>query len=288
MLAWRCTETGGTNLCEIVVTTTAPDLSDAERCPEPSAGNARSYVRSQPDTHGSLGIHPCQPRLGRLQGVSMEHRLLEIYRRMLERYGPQHWWPGETRFEIMVGAVLTQAAAWSNVQKAISNLAAEGVLSPQAIRELNIGELAQLIRPSGHFNSKARKLKALAEYLGRRFDDDLDAMSRQDTDALRRELLGVYGIGEETADAILLYAVDKTAFVVDNYTRRIFSRLGLAPQSASYPLLRSLFMDRLPSDRALFREYHALLVRHGREVCAKRPLCEGCCLLEGCPTGRTL
>ena len=218
----------------------------------------------------------------------MRDKLLEIYERMLETYGPQHWWPGETRFEIMVGAVLTQAAAWSNVQRAISNLVAAGVLSPRAIRKLSSRELAQLIRPSGYFNSKARKLKALVEYLGRRFDDDLDAISRQDTDSLRSELLGVYGIGEETADAILLYAAGKTTFVIDNYTRRIFSRLGLAPENASYSALRSLFVDRLPLDRDLYREYHALIVRHGKEVCAKRPLCRSCCLLEGCPTGKTL
>ena len=152
-------------------------------------------------------------------------KLLDIYRRMLERYGPQHWWPGDTRFEIMVGAVLTQAAAWSNVEMAIANLVAANALSPEAIRNLSQEELARLVYPSGYFNSKARKLKALVEYLGQRFDDDLDAMALEDGDVLRAELLEVYGIGEETADDILLYAVGKPAFVVDGYTRRVFYRL---------------------------------------------------------------
>ena len=218
--------------------------------------------------------------------MTRKEKLLDIYDRMLERYGPQHWWPGDTRFEIMVGAVLTQAAAWSNVEKAISNLVASDALSPKAIRDLGEEELAQLIYPSGYFNAKARKLRALVEYLGQRFDDDLDAMALEDGDALRAELLAVYGIGEETADDILLYAFGKAAFVVDGYTRRVFIRLGLAPEKGSYSTYRSMFMDSLPSDRDLYQEYHALIVRHGKEVCAKRPVCPDCCLLEVCPTGQ--
>jgi endonuclease-3 related protein len=186
----------------------------------------------------------------------------------------------------MVGAVLTQAAAWTNVRKAISNLMDAGVLSPRAIREIAESDLAQLVYPSGYYNSKARKLKALAAFLGERFDDDFDAMTRQDTDVLRRELLDVYGIGEETADDILLYAAGKPTFVIDNYTRRVFYRLGLAPEAAPYSTYRSLFMDALPADQELFGEYHALVVRHGKDVCKKVPICEGCCLLAVCPTGQ--
>ena len=212
-------------------------------------------------------------------------RLLDIYDRLFSCYGPQHWWPGDTRFEMMVGAVLTQAAAWTNVEKAISNLVAADVLSPRAIRDLNQATLAHLVYPSGYFNSKARKLKALSSYLGERFNDDLDAMSREDTDRLRNELLGVYGVGEETADDILLYALGKPTFIIDNYTRRVFSRLGLAPYKGSYSLHRSLFMDHLPSRADFFQEYHALIVRHGKEVCGKRPECDGCPLLSVCPTG---
>ena len=220
-----------------------------------------------------------------MRGMTLRERLLDVYSRMLERYGAQHWWPGDTRLEVMVGAVLTQAAAWANVKKAISNLASAGVLSPQALRSLGEQELAQLIYPSGYYNSKARKLKALVEYLGQRYGDDLDAMSRVDTDTLRAELLDVYGIGEETADDILLYAMGKPAFVVDSYTKRVFPRLGLAPEKGPYSTYRSLFTDRLPADRELFSEYHALIVRHAKEVCRKQPRCQNCCLLEVCPTG---
>ena len=215
----------------------------------------------------------------------MRDRLLDIYDRLYDHYGPQHWWPGDSRFEMMVGAVLTQAAAWTNVEKAISNLVAADVMSPRAIRDIGQASLARLVHPSGYFNSKARKLRALAMYLGERFDDDLDDMLREDAVLLREELLGVYGIGEETADDILLYALGVPTFIVDNYTRRVFSRLGLAPDKTSYSLHRSLFMDHLPTGVELFQEYHALIVRHGKEACRKKPRCHGCPLLKVCPTG---
>ena len=220
--------------------------------------------------------------------MTLGDRLLDIYDRMLKRYGVQNWWPGETRFEMMVGAVLTQAAAWTNVEKAVSNLVAADALSAHAIRSIEQEDLAKLVYPSGYYNSKGRKLKALADYLGCRFGDDLDAMQREDTDALRDELLGIYGIGEETADDILLYALGKPSFVVDNYTRRIFHRLGLAPEKGSYSAQRGLFMSNLAADHELFGEYHALIVRHGKEACKKRPVCQGCCLLEVCPTGKAM
>ena len=212
--------------------------------------------------------------------------LLAVYERMLSRYGPQGWWPGGPGFEMMVGAVLTQAASWANVESAIANLRSAGALTPRAIRAIPQDELARLVHPSGYYNAKARKLKALAEYIGERFDDDLDAMAHEDVDTLRNDLLGVYGIGEETADDILLYAMGKPSFVVDAYTRRLFWRLGLAPAKGSYAGYRAPFMQHLPKDQRLFGEYHALVVRHGKEVCKKEPVCEGCCLLEVCPTGQ--
>jgi endonuclease-3 related protein len=215
-------------------------------------------------------------------------RLLEIYRRMMDRYGPQHWWPAETRFEVMVGAVLTQASAWGNVEKAIANLKSAGVMSPQALRALSDQELAGLVYPSGYYNAKARKLKALAEYLGARFDDDIDSMARVGASPLRAELLGVHGIGEETADDILLYAVGVPVFVVDSYTRRVLFRLGLAPEKGPYALYQALFTRHLRPDTGLFGEYHALIDRHAKDVCKKRPLCQGCCLLEICPTGMAI
>ena len=212
--------------------------------------------------------------------------LTEVYDRLLARFGPQHWWPAETRFEVMVGAVLTQATAWGNVEKAIARLKEADALSPGGLRRLPVDELAQLVYPSGYYNAKARKLKALVMYLGERFGDDLDAMGRCDTPSLREELLGIHGIGDETADDILLYALGKPVFVVDAYTRRLFHRLGLAPERGPYSEYSTLFTDSLPHDAAMFGEYHALIVRLGVEHCRKTPVCAGCCLLEVCPTGK--
>ncbi len=204
----------------------------------------------------------------------------------MERYGSQHWWPGDSPFEVIVGAVLTQSASWSNVEKAIARLKAAYAMSPGALRDMSLEELARLIYSSGYFNAKARKLKALAQFLGEGFKDDLEALKVQDMDSLRRDLLAVHGIGEETADDILLYVAGKPTFVIDAYTRRIVERMGLTPASNSYDAFRRLFMNNLPQDAGMFNEYHALLVNHGKEVCKKAPLCAGCCLLEMCPTGQ--
>ncbi len=212
-------------------------------------------------------------------------RILEVYRRLFGHHGPQGWWPGESRFEMMVGTVLTQAAAWGNVEKAIANLKEAGAMSPGAIRDMPESRLAGLLYPSGYYNAKARKLKALAEFLGTRFDDDIDAMAREDAWELRAELLKVHGIGEETADDILLYPLGKPVFVIDAYTRRVFFRLGLAPERGSYSLYQTLFMEKLPGDAALMGELHALIDHHASRVCRPNPSCEGCCLLEICPTG---
>ena len=214
------------------------------------------------------------------------NRLPEIYDRMLRHYGPQHWWPADTSFEMMVGAVLTQAAAWSGVRRAISNLKAVDAMSPEAIRRMDTEVLANLVYPSVYHNSKARKLKALSDYLGTRFGDDVDAMLDEETEGLRNELLGVYGIGEETADDILLYAVRKPVFVIDAYTKRVFSRLGLVPEKESYAGYSAMFSGSLPADPDMFGEYHALIVRHAKETCRRRPLCGACCLLTICPTGQ--
>ena len=216
----------------------------------------------------------------------LSERLMDVYQRLLARYGPQDWWPGDSPFEVIVGAILTQSAGWAGVERAIDNLKAAGVLSPAALRDVPIEELAVLIRPSVYFNAKSRKLKAFVEHLGERYDDDLDAMFRQDTDALRAELLSIHGIGEETADDILLYAASKPVFVIDAYTRRIMGRMGVTPHVDRYGAYQSMFMDHLPRDEALFNEYHALLDRHAVEACRKRsPLCESCCLLDVCATG---
>ena len=211
---------------------------------------------------------------------------MEVYRRLLARYGPQDWWPGDSAFEVIVGAILTQSAAWTGVERALANLKAAGVFSPAALRAVPIDDLGALIRPSVYFNAKSRKLKAFVEHLGEHYGDDLDAMFRQDAGALRRELLSIHGIGEETADDILLYAAGKPVFVIDAYTQRIMGRMGITPPVERYEAYQSMFMDHLPRDAGLFNEYHALLDRHGVEACRKRaPLCESCCLLALCRTG---
>lgn len=208
--------------------------------------------------------------------------LQNIYSRLLERYGPQHWWPADEPFEIMVGAILTQSAAWGNVEKAIANLKAARALSPQVLRRLSPSEIAAFIHPCGYYNIKARKLKSLANWLKEYCGDDLERLCATDTGQLRKELLAVYGIGEETADSILLYVANKPVFVIDAYTRRIISRLGLAPVSNSYAAYQSLFTDNLPADVGVFNEYHALLVCLGKNTCRSRPLCEQCCLKNIC------
>lgn len=212
--------------------------------------------------------------------------LQEVYRLLYKSYGPQGWWPGDGAFEVCIGAILTQAASWNNVERALNNLKRAGVLSPAALRALPLEELARLLRPSGYFTVKARKVKAFVEHLAR-YGDDLHAFFAQEATALREELLGIYGVGEETADDILLYAAGKPVFVVDAYTIRIFQRLGLVGERATYRQVQRLFMEHLPADVPTFNEYHALLVRLGKEVCRKRePRCRVCPLLGLCPTGQ--
>jgi endonuclease-3 related protein len=203
--------------------------------------------------------------------------LLNIYYRLLDYYGPQHWWPAKGPFEMMVGAVLTQSTTWTSVEKAIGNLKNAGALSPEALRQLPEPKVAALIFPSGYYNAKARKLKALAVYLGE-YRDDLGRLFAVDTCQLRRELLGVHGIGEETADSILLYAAKRPVFVIDAYTKRVIGRVGLAPEKERYADYQRLFMDNLPADVGLYNEYHALLVCLGKNVCRRHPLCQQCFL----------
>jgi endonuclease-3 related protein len=208
--------------------------------------------------------------------------LPDIYRRLLARFGPQHWWPADEPFEVIVGAILTQSAAWGNVEKAINNLRGAGALSPRALRKLPQAKLAELVYPCGYYHAKALKLKAFALWLGNHYDDDLNRLFALDSDELRQQLLSVHGIGPETADSIMLYAAGKPVFVIDAYTRRIISRLGLAPEKDSYAAYQALFMENLPPDAKLFNEYHALLVCLGKNVCRRQPLCGECCLSDVC------
>jgi endonuclease-3 related protein len=195
---------------------------------------------------------------------------------------------------VIVGAVLTQAAAWSNVEKAIANLKAAGALSPEGLARLDEGELARIVRPAGYFNAKARKLKAFVEMLRAGFGGDpstplrtgLERLLAAPAAELRPLLLATHGIGPETADAILLYAAGRPVFVIDAYTRRLFSRLAVAPDRDTYDGWRALFEANLEPDAALFNEYHALIVCHGKERCRRRPVCDGCPLLAVCPDGQ--
>jgi endonuclease-3 related protein len=211
----------------------------------------------------------------------------DTYRRLFECYGPQHWWPAEEPFEVIVGAILTQSAAWTNVEKAINNLKNAGKLSPGAIRQLTEQKLAGLIYSCGYYNTKARKLKAFVEWFGEKYEDSLDKLFDNDIRVIRNQLLGIYGIGEETADSIILYAGNLPVFVIDAYTRRIINRMGLAPRNDIYSAYQSLFMENLRTNAVMFNEYHALLVRLGKENCRKQPVCQDCCLnLSGALEGR--
>jgi endonuclease-3 related protein len=213
---------------------------------------------------------------------SLSQTLLDIYHRLFERFGPQHWWPAEEPFEVIVGAILTQSAAWGNVEKAMANLRAAEALSAGALRRLSRSKLAKLVHPCGYYNAKALKLKSFAFWLGNHYEDDLARLFKNNTEDLRQQLLSIHGIGRETADSIILYAANKPVFVIDAYTRRIINRIGLAPEKDSYGAYQAFFMEHLPADTKLFNEYHALLVGQGKNVCRRRPLCQQCCLNDIC------
>ena len=215
----------------------------------------------------------------------MTHRL-RVYELLLEQHGPQGWWPSESPFETMVGAVLVQRTAWANAARAIDSLRRTGLLDPARMRAEPVESLAAHIRASGFFRTKARKLHALCAYL-ERYGDEVARMRAAGAARLRSELLAVHGIGPETADAIMLYAVGIPTFVVDAYARRIFSRLGEPSADESYARFQRWLIDALPVDAELLGEYHALLVRHGREVCVPHhPRCAACYLRRTCAHAR--
>ncbi|WP_457756019.1 endonuclease III domain-containing protein [Thermodesulfatator indicus] len=205
------------------------------------------------------------------------HILQEIYKKLSEKFGPQGWWPGETPFEVCVGAILTQNTNWQNVERAIANLKAHNLLYPQALYEISHETLAKLIRPAGYFRVKAKRLKNFVHLLVEEYHGELEALFSLGLEKAREKLLLVKGIGPETADSMLLYAGNLPIFVIDAYTRRILLRHGLAHEDMSYEDLQSLFMKNLPKDVKLFNEYHALLVACGKNFCRpKKPLCEEC------------
>lgn len=205
------------------------------------------------------------------------NRLLNLYHAMLATLGPSNWWPGDTPFEVAVGAILTQNTNWGNVEKAIANLKREAALEPRALYRLPQDRLEECLRPAGYFRLKSVRLRHFLEFLKQEAGLSMEALADRDHRDLRPKLLAVKGIGPETADSILLYALNAPTFVVDTYTHRIFSRHGLVPEECDYHELQALFMDVLPEDAALFNEYHALIVRTAKSWCAKKtPRCGGC------------
>ncbi len=212
-------------------------------------------------------------------------RIRKIYDALYAAHGPQHWWPGDTAFEIMVGAVLTQNTAWVNVERAIANLKQADALTPEAIAAAHPKRLAKWLKPSGYFNVKAKRLRAFCRWL--LAQGGVAALAQLPTDELRARLLAVHGVGPETADDILLYAFERPVFVIDAYTRRIFQRLGAIAGDEDYDTLRLAFERALGPDTALFNEYHGLIVRQGKDVCRTRPLCAQCAIARLCPVAAT-
>ncbi len=202
--------------------------------------------------------------------------LLEIYNTLYSFFGPQSWWPGDGAFEIAVGAILTQNTNWANVEKAINNLKSHGLLNVNALHEMPANKLASLIRPAGYFNIKAKRLKEFVDFLVTNYRGSMKRMGNKDTHRLREMLLSINGIGPETADSILLYALGKPVFVIDAYTKRVLQRHGLANEKFTYVELQELFHKNLSPDVRLFNEYHALFVKIGKDYCRPKPRCEIC------------
>lgn len=210
-----------------------------------------------------------------------DNKILEVYQKLFSTFGHQNWWPGETKLEIIVGAVLTQNTAWQNVEKAIENLKKEGLLVLAQLYRVNEDRLAAIIRPSGYYNIKAKRLKEIVRFLWE--NGGIELLLNRKTPELRETLLAINGVGEETADSILLYAMERPVFVVDAYTKRIFSRLGFLDENAIYGNVKSFFEQALPTDSNLYNEYHALIVRLGKDYCRKtKPLCMECPIERQC------
>ena len=201
---------------------------------------------------------------------------MEIYNLLYNAFGPQHWWPGETTIEIITGAILTQNTAWSNVKKAITNLKNADCLSPQRLHDLKVEKLAELIRPAGYYNIKAKRLKNFINWFFEEYSGDFESLENTGANHLREELLSINGIGRETADSILLYALERPIFVIDAYTVRIAQRHHLSDPDADYEQLRDLFESNLTQDISLYNEFHALLVRTGYLYCKPKPKCNEC------------
>ncbi len=213
----------------------------------------------------------------------LETELLCLYRTLLDHFGPLNWWPADSPFEVVIGAILTQNTAWTNVERAIDNLKEEQTLSPERLSKIPIDQLEELIKPSGFFRQKANRLQSLSRYLVTEWQSNLNDFCSGPLDEARNRLLARPGIGPETADSILLYAAGRPSFVVDAYTRRIFERIGVLCGGEAYAEVRQIFMQALPEDVALYNEYHALIVQLAKACCRKRkPLCNKCPICKLC------
>ena len=209
-------------------------------------------------------------------------KLIDFYNLLLNEFGCQHWWPAETSFEVIVGAILTQNTNWQNVVKAITNLKQAGLLSIEGLATVRQDRIALLIKSSGYFNQKAERLQVMAKHLFEYYQGNLKKFFNRDIQTIRNELLEIKGIGPETADSILLYAGNKPVFVIDLYTKRIMERLGFYKGSLDYESLQDFFQCNLPENYKLFNEFHALLVEFAKRYCRKKPLCENCFMAKKC------
>jgi len=212
--------------------------------------------------------------------TDLSFRLMRIFSSLYSFYGPQKWWPAETPFEVAIGAILTQNTNWSNVEKAIRNLKNKNLLNLEGLNNIPIKELSQLIKPSGYYNIKAKRIRAFLDFMVDNNYRSIEGLKKLGTDSLRRKILSVYGIGPETADSILLYALEKPVFVIDAYTKRVLSRHGIMSMKSSYKDFQDLFHSELAHDFRLFNEYHALFVRVGKDFCKSKPTCGSCPLYD--------
>jgi endonuclease III related protein len=204
------------------------------------------------------------------------NNLLLIYEILLSKNGNQNWWPADTPFEVIVGAILTQSVSWTNVEKAIKNLNDAGILNPDALHKKEVGEIAPLIKSTRFYNEKSKKIKNFMDFFFDEYDGSIQKMCQEEPSHLRQKLLKVKGLGEETVDSILLYACNKPVFVVDAYTKRIFSRYGFIKETASYGDIQRFFMENLPNDISLYNDYHAQIVHLGKNICKTQPQCNIC------------
>lgn len=211
--------------------------------------------------------------------------LIELYQKLSGHFGEQGWWPADTEFEVIVGAILTQSSSWTNVEKAIKNLKSENLLTSRALLIVDDVKLREAVKPVGYYNQKTKKLKTFVGFLYDKYDGNLGGFLDQPQDKLRNELLSIWGIGPETADSIILYAANKPSFVVDAYTKRIFCRLGAVGEDVTYHDLKKFFELNLPADLQLYKEFHALIVELGKNYCKRKPLCCICPIGDACENG---